>query len=186
MFIAHELKLDGYNCQYGSGSPQFNGKRKFTLRQQKAKISLLEVRKLQLKKDQRQLSSTTGKRLLTRSEGAGIETALRFYPRLATGRWYKKVLRMEQYQYSFLSQEWLRVSRKGFVNSNETGYYRSVADSIIAAGNANEKQTNRFCQSKKQSQKKGGMQQRIPRKGGNVEVFPRYLCTSNSSGSRNE
>ena len=168
---------------YSSGSPQFNGEQKITLRQQKGnKISLFGARKRQLEKDEQQLSSITGKRLVTRSEGAGIETALRFSPRLATGRWYKKVLRMEQCEYSFLSQEWLRVSRKGFVNSNETGFYRSVADSIIAAGNANETQTYRFCQSKKQSQEKGGMQQRISRKGGNVEVFPRYLCTSGSRG----
>jgi len=115
--------LDGHHCQYISGSPQFNGEQKITLRQQKGnKISLFGAQKRQLEKDEQQLSSITGKRLVTRSEGAGIETALSISPRLATGRWYKKVLRMEQYRCSFLSQEWLRMSRKGFVNSEETGF----------------------------------------------------------------
>ena len=52
---------------YSSGSPQFNGEQKITLRQQKGnKISLFVARKRQLEKDEQQLSSITGKRLVTR------------------------------------------------------------------------------------------------------------------------
>jgi hypothetical protein len=42
LFIAHELKLDGYNCQYSSGSPQFVRNRR-SIKETYSKLCVIKV-----------------------------------------------------------------------------------------------------------------------------------------------
>ena len=128
LFIAHELKLDGYNCQYSSGSPQFVGNRR-SIKETYSKLCVIKVswffREIlsdrisadwnniivQMKESLfQQASGFFLGRSFTGVEGSAVfiqgkvlraRKNICFYPRLGTGRCFKEVLQMQERKLDF-------------------------------------------------------------------------------------
>ena len=129
LFIAHELKLDGYNCQYSSGSPQFVRNRR-SIKETYSKLCVIKVswffREIlsdrisadwnniivQMKESLfQQASGFFLGRSFTGVEGSAVfiqgkvlraRKYICFHPRLGTGRCFKEVLQMQKRNWIFI------------------------------------------------------------------------------------